>query len=47
MTVIRFHIPIQSRITISVFDVLGNLVEIIIDSDVSPGTQSVIWKPEQ
>ena len=46
-TVIRFHIPIQSRITISVFDVLGNLVEIIIDSDFSSGTQSAIWEPEK
>ena len=29
------------------FDVLGNLVEIIIDSDFSPGTQSAIWEPEK
>ena len=46
-TVIRFHIPAQSRITISVFDVLGNLVENIIDRDVPSGIQSVVWKPEK
>jgi len=40
-------VPVGQETLGRMFDVLGNLVEIIIDSDFSPGTQSAIWEPEK
>ena len=44
-TTIRFHVSIRTRINISVFDVLGNHVETIINNEVYPGTRSIVWAP--
>jgi hypothetical protein len=46
-TTIRFHVPIRSNIDISVFDILGNHVETIINSEVYPGIRSIVWAPDR
>ena len=46
-TFIRFHVPIRSNIDISVFDILGNHVETIINSEVYPGIRSIVWAPDR
>ena len=46
-TTIRFHVPIRSNIDISVFDILGNHVETIINSEVYPGIGSIVWAPDR
>ena len=44
-TTIRFQVPFKARINISVFDILGNHIETIIDESVTPGLRSIVWKP--
>ena len=44
-TTIRFQVPFQAKVNISVFDILGNHIETIIDESVSPGLHSIVWKP--
>ena len=46
-TSVRFHVPIRSNIDISVFDILGNHVETIMNSEVYPGIRSIIWAPDR
>jgi len=46
-TSIRFHVPVRSNIDISVFDILGNHVETIINSEVYPGIRSIVWAPDR
>ena len=46
-TSIRFHVPIRSNIDISVFDILGNHVETIMNSEVYPGIRSIVWAPDR
>ena len=45
-TTIRFHVPIRSNIDISVFDILGNHVETIINNELYPGIRSIVWAPD-
>jgi len=44
-TTIRFQVPFKARVNISVFDILGNHIETIIDESVTPGLRSIVWKP--
>ena len=46
-TSIRFHVPIRSNIDISVFDILGNHVKTIMNSEVYPGIRSIVWAPDR
>ena len=46
-TSVRFHVPIRSNIDISVFDILGNHVETIMNSEVYPGIRSIVWAPDR
>ena len=46
-TTIRFHVPIRSNIDISVFDILGNHVETIINNELYPGIRSIVWAPDR
>ena len=45
-TTIRFQVPFKSRLNISVFNILGNHIETIIDDVISPGLRSTVWEPD-
>ena len=45
-TTIRFQVPFKSRVNISVFNILGNHIETIIDDVISPGLRSTVWEPD-
>ncbi|MGE5315644.1 MAG: T9SS type A sorting domain-containing protein, partial [Acidobacteriota bacterium] len=42
-TTIRFALPIRSRVTIGIFNVLGQKVETLADGEYQPGMHSVVW----
>ena len=42
-TVITYQLPAASRVTVKVFNVLGQVVEILKDNDESPGVKQVGW----
>ena len=44
-TTIRFQVPFKAKVNISVFDILGNHIETIMNESVTSGLRSVVWKP--
>jgi len=42
-TTIRFDLPARSRVTLTVFDVNGRLIRVLVDRDLDAGTRSVTW----
>lgn len=42
-TQIGFSVPVRSRVTVKIFDILGRLVTTLIDETVPAGNHSVIW----
>jgi len=45
-TTIEFHIPEQSAAVITVYDILGRLIEVLVDDIMKPGIHRVVWNPE-
>ena len=43
-TSIVFDVPTNSKINLKVYDVLGQLVQIIADGDLAAGTHKYIWQ---
>jgi photosystem II stability/assembly factor-like uncharacterized protein len=46
-TNIRFDIPKESKVRLSVFDVLGREVEVLVDNVLKPGTYKVDWRADK
>jgi photosystem II stability/assembly factor-like uncharacterized protein len=46
-TNIRFDIPKESRVNISIYDVLGRVVETLVDQQMKPGTYQVDWRADK
>ncbi len=42
-TTIRFDVPVQSRVTLTIFDGLGRKVQTIVDRQLNPGKYSEQW----
>lgn len=42
-TIIRFDIASKSNVTLKVFNILGQEVKTLINSEVTPGAKSVVW----
>jgi hypothetical protein len=42
-TIIRFDLPKKSDVTIKVYNILGQLVNTLVDRDVNAGYQSIVW----
>lgn len=42
-TVIRFQLPVNSHVTLKVFDVLGREVVTLVDGELNPGEHSVVF----
>lgn len=42
-TVISFNLPESGNYTVAIYDVLGNLVNVIADGEYNAGTQSFVW----
>jgi hypothetical protein len=42
-TELRFHVPVEGRVAIEIYDVLGRLEAVLVDGRLSPGTYSVRW----
>jgi flagellar hook assembly protein FlgD len=42
-TVISFNLPESGNYTVAIYDVLGNLVNVIADGEFNAGTQSFVW----
>ena len=45
-TIIKFSVPYHSQITITVYDMLGRVVAILLAEEKEAGTYSVIWNAE-
>ena len=45
-TEIAFALPEASKITLTVYNILGQVVEVLIDSELYPGYHSVTWNGE-
>jgi hypothetical protein len=42
-TAIEFHLPVRSRVEITVYNVLGQRVATLLDRELPPGSHSVTW----
>jgi hypothetical protein len=42
-TSIRYQLPTKSRVTIRIYNMLGQLIQALVDDDVSPGIHTVVW----
>ncbi|UCF06042.1 MAG: T9SS type A sorting domain-containing protein [bacterium] len=42
-TTIRFDLPVRSRVRLAVYNVKGQLVRVLLDSDLEAGTRDVVW----
>jgi flagellar hook assembly protein FlgD len=42
-TSIEFNLPINSNVTITVYNLLGQIVRTLVDNDFSSGYHSAIW----
>jgi hypothetical protein len=45
-TEIRYEVPISSRVSIKIFDILGRELTALVDQFESPGVRTVIWNAE-
>lgn len=43
VTNIKFDLPVNSKVKIEIYDVLGSLVETILDKNISAGSYSIDW----
>lgn len=43
VTTIRFNVPRRSNVNISVYDVSGRLIRVLLDKEVGPGKREIIW----
>ncbi len=43
VTTIRFNAPRRSNVNISVYDVSGRLIRVLLDKEVGPGKSEIIW----
>ena len=46
-TTIEYYVPENSHITLTVYDILGNLVEVLIDKDLQAGRYVSEWHAEK
>jgi hypothetical protein len=46
-TTLTYTVPFESHVTMKVFDIVGNLVAILISDDIMPGTWEVTWNSER
>src|SRR5690606_38743942 len=46
-SVIQFEIPQSSHVTITVFNVLGQKVDALLDKEMQAGYHSIVWNAEQ
>ena len=46
-TAIRFHIPMQSSVTLKIYDLLGQEVETLITETLDRGTHTRIWNAQR
>ena len=42
-TSIRYHLTQRTHVTLSIFDVRGELVTTLVDEEQAPGTKSIVW----
>ncbi|MEW6060588.1 MAG: FlgD immunoglobulin-like domain containing protein [Bacteroidota bacterium] len=42
-TTIGFHLPVRGKVTVTVYDVLGNLVKELFVGEADPGYTAVVW----
>jgi hypothetical protein len=45
-TEIRYEVPISSRVSIKIFDILGKELTTLVDRFESPGVRTIIWNAE-
>lgn len=45
-SIIQFEIPQTSKITISVFNVLGQKISVLVDSEMQAGYHSIVWNAD-
>jgi glycosidase len=45
VTTVRYSIAATSRVRLSVYDLLGRQVAVIVDADQSPGQYDAVWQP--
>lgn len=43
MTTIRFALPVESRVTVDVYNMLGQAVRTLVNEELSPGYHAVTW----
>ena len=43
VTTVKFEVPNAERVSVTVYDISGKVVETLIDLDLKPGTYSTIW----
>jgi len=46
-TTIKYNIPMDSYVTIKVFDVLGNEIETLVDKELEAGNHEITWQGNQ
>ncbi|MBI4549148.1 MAG: T9SS type A sorting domain-containing protein, partial [Ignavibacteriae bacterium] len=46
LTVIRYQLPVQSKVSLKVYNLLGQVVKVLVDQVQDVGFKSVEWKPE-
>ncbi|MBD3218426.1 MAG: T9SS type A sorting domain-containing protein, partial [candidate division Zixibacteria bacterium] len=44
---ISFNIPVQSRVTLDIFNILGQKVETLIDGEIRQGQQEEVWNGDR
>jgi hypothetical protein len=42
-TTIRYEVPVESKVTLTVFDMLGRKIQTLVDAQLKPGTYAETW----